>query len=216
MTTRASLVEILTGEQAAARRFQELQASCHEELLLFDRPPYAAPPDNPQQAPVLRRGVRWRTIYAPESMERPGAREHVESLMSAGEVARVLPGLPLKLVVVDRRTALLPLTLDQALAQTAVIHRSTLLDAMVTLFETFWERALPLGSGPAAPHELTEQDRAVLSLLVTGAKDEAIARELGIGVRTLRRRMQPPDGAPRRRHAVPGRDAGGTTGLGLT
>ena len=71
------LVEILTGEQAAARRFQELQASCHEELLLFDRPPYAAPPDNPQQAPVLRRGVRWRTIYAPESLERPGARAHV-------------------------------------------------------------------------------------------------------------------------------------------
>jgi DNA-binding NarL/FixJ family response regulator len=109
--------------------------------------------------------------------------------MSAGEVARVLPGLPLKLVVVDRRTALLPLTLDRALAQTAVIHRSTLLDAMVTLFEMFWERALPLGSGTAT-QELTEQDRTVLALLVTGAKDEAIARELGIGVRTLRRRMR--------------------------
>ena len=184
----SELVEILAGEQAAARRFQELQASCHEELLLFDRPPYAAPADNPQQAPVLRRGVSWRTIYAPESLERPGARGHVQALMSAGEVARVLPGLPLKLVVVDRRTALLPLTLDRALAQTAVIHRSTLLDAMVTLFEMFWERALPLGSGAAAA-DLTEQDRAVLSLLVTGAKDEAIARELGIGVRTLRRRM---------------------------
>ena len=183
------LVEILTGEQAAARRFQELQASCHEELLLFDRPPYAAPPDNPQQAPVLRRGVSWRTVYATESLARPGARAHVETLMAAGEVARVLPGLPLKLAVVDRRTALLPLTLDQALAQTAVIHRSTLLDAMVTLFEMFWERALPLGSETATSHQLGEQDRTILALLVTGAKDEAIARELGIGVRTLRRRM---------------------------
>jgi DNA-binding CsgD family transcriptional regulator len=183
------LVQILTVDQAPARRDQDLKASCREELLLLDRPPYAAPPDNPEQAPVLRRGVRWRTLYAPESLERPGARAHVEALVSAGEVARVLPGLPLKLVVVDRRTALLPLTLDRALAQTAVIHRSTLLDAMVALFEVFWERAIPLG-GTAPPASLTEQDRAVLSLLVSGAKDEAIARELGIGVRTLRRRMR--------------------------
>ena len=77
--------------------------------------------------------------------------------MAAGEVARVLPGLPLKLVVVDRRTALLPLTLDQALAQTAVIHRSTLLDAMVTLFEMFWERALPWG--PAPPRRTSSPSR---------------------------------------------------------
>ncbi len=30
----------------------------------------------------------------------------------------------------------------------------------------------------------------ILALLVAGAKDEVIARQLGIGVRTLRRRMQ--------------------------
>lgn len=187
------LVELLSGEQAVARRFGELQATAREELLLFDRPPYAAPPDNPQQVPVLRRGVRWRTVYAPESLASASAREHVERLVAAGEQARVMPGLPLKLVVVDRQTALLPLTLDRALAQTAVIHRSTLLDAMVILFETYWERALPLG-GSSAPDAvatgLTDQDRDVLALLVAGAKDEAIARQLGIGVRTLRRRMQ--------------------------
>ena len=185
----SELVEILTGEQAAAQRFAELQASCHEELLLLDRPPYAAPPDNPEQERVLGRGVRWRTIYAPESLERSGARAHVEGLRDRGERARVLPGLPLKLAVVDRRTALLPLTLDQALAQTAVIHRSTLLDAMVTLFEQFWARALPLTAEDAGPDEVGDQDRAILAMLVAGLKDETIARDLGIGVRTLRRRM---------------------------
>jgi len=185
-----ALVEILTGESATARRFAELQASCSEELLLFDRPPYAAPPDNPQQDTVLARGVRWRTVYAPESLQRPDARAHVEQLVAAGEEARVLPGLPLKLVIVDRHTALLPLTLDSALAQTAVIHRSTLLDAMVNLFEVYWERALPLNAAQPRPDALSEQDREILALLVAGAKDEVIARHLGIGVRTLRRRMR--------------------------
>ena len=184
-----ALVEILTGERAAARRFAELQASCREELLLFDRPPYAAPPDNPQQDTVLARGVRWRTVYAPESLQRADAMAHVQELVASGEEARVLPGLPMKLVIVDRHTALLPLTLDSALAQTAVIHRSTLLDAMVSLFETYWDRALPLDQRPAT-EALKEEDREILALLVTGAKDEVIARQLGIGVRTLSRRMQ--------------------------
>ena len=114
----------------------------------------------------------------------------MQRLVAAGEEARVLPGLPLKLVIVDRHTALLPLTLDSALAQTAVIHRSTLLDAMVNLFEIYWERALPLDERGPAGDGLSGQDREILGLLVAGAKDEVIARQLGVGVRTLRRRMQ--------------------------
>lgn len=185
------LVEILTGEQAVANRFAELQDSCTDELLMFDRPPYAAPPDNPEQTAILRRGIRWRTVYAPESLQRPKAREHVQQLVVAGEEARMLPGLPMKLVIVDRRIALLPLTLGSGLAQSAVIHRSTLLDAMVTLFELFWNRAFPIGDArPARTEEISEADRQILAMLVTGAKDEVIARELDIGIRTLRRRMQ--------------------------
>jgi hypothetical protein len=185
------LVEILTGEVEVAQRFGELQESCSEEMMLFDRPPYAAPPDNPRQPSVLARGVRWRTIYAPESMHRENAYEHVQAMIRAGEEARTLPGLPMKLVIVDRRVALLPLTLETGIQQSAVIHRSTLLDAMATLFEVFWERALPVHPESECPAEpLSADDRRLLSMLVTGAKDEAIARELDIGVRTLGRRMQ--------------------------
>lgn len=186
-----ALVEILTGATAVAQRFEELQSSCTSELLLFDRPPYAAPPDNPQQQSVLARDVTSRTVYAPESLLREDATAYVRALVDAGEDARVLPGLPMKLAVFDRRVALIPLTLDSDIQQSAVIHRSTLLDAMVMLFEFFWERALPL-AGVASPPgaDLSADDRRLLSLLVSGAKDEAIARDLDVGVRTVRRRMQ--------------------------
>ena len=185
-----ALVEVLTGEAAVAQRFTELQRSCREELLLCDRPPYAAPADNPEQSSVLSRGVRWRTIYSSDSLARPGAPEHLDSLIAQGEEARLLPDLPMKLLIVDRRVAVLPLTLDADMQQSAVIHRSTLLDAMVTLFDVFWNRAMPLHA-PEQPEMdgLDPDDRQLLSLLVTGVKDEAIARELGVGVRTLRRRM---------------------------
>lgn len=185
------LVEILTGEVVVARRFHELQSSSTAEVMLLDRPPYAAPADNPHQRAVLKRGVRWRTVYAPESLVDDGRRKHVFDLVATGEEARLLPGLPMKLTIVDRRIALLPLTLETGLQQSAIIHRSTLLDAMVILFEVFWERAVPISADQDRSDEsLTEADRRLLSLMVTGAKDEAIARDLGIGVRTLRRRMQ--------------------------
>lgn len=51
-------------------------------------------------------------------------------------------------------------------------------------------RAVPIDdAGGPPPGELTDDDRNILALPVTGAKDEIIARELDIGVRTLRRRM---------------------------
>ncbi|MFU8854928.1 helix-turn-helix transcriptional regulator [Micromonospora sp. SL1-18] len=185
------LVEIVNGERAVAQRFAEIQNSCTTEILLFDRPPYSAGPDNPQQSEVLTRGIRWRTIYSAESLERYGARAHVRELSAQGEQARLLPRLPMKLVIADRRVALIPLMLETGIRQSAVIRRSTLLDALVTLFELYWSRALPLDAQqPAETGAVDDEDRQVLALLAAGAKDEAIARELGIGVRTLRRRMQ--------------------------
>lgn len=37
---------------------------------------------------------------------------------------------------------------------------------------------------------LTEDERRILSLLAVGLSDEAIARQLGIGLRTVQRRVQ--------------------------
>jgi sugar-specific transcriptional regulator TrmB len=186
------LVEILTGNVAVSQRFAELQRGCREEVLLCDRPPYVNAPDNPQQESVLARGVRWRTIYAPESMQHEQSYARAMQLRDHGEQARLLPGLPTKLMIVDRRVALMPLLIGSGLQQSAIIHRSTLLDSMITLFEVFWNRALPLDGQPATepPSELSDSDRKLLGLLVTGAKDEAIARALGVSLRTLHRRMQ--------------------------
>ncbi len=187
------LVEILTGNVAVSQRFAELQRGCREEVLLCDRPPYVNAPDNPQQESVLARGVRWRTIYAPESMQSEQSYARAMQLRDHGEQARLLPGLPTKLMIVDRRVALMPLLIGSGLQQSAIIHRSTLLDSMITLFEVFWNRALPLnGQAPSSDRqgELSESDRRLLGLLVTGAKDEAIARALGVSLRTLHRRMQ--------------------------
>lgn len=184
------LVEVISAE-GSSDRFRQVQAAATDEMLMFDRPPYVQGGGNPTQRSVLARGVSWRAIYAPESLEIPGTPEVVRDLRRAGEQARVLSGLPMKLVIADRRIALLPLVAGDVIGQTMVVHPSSLLDALVTLFEALWERALPIGEpAPPAGEPLAEDDRRLIELLVLGLKDDAIARQLGLSTRTMRRRMK--------------------------
>lgn len=57
--------------------------------------------------------------------------------------------------------------------------------ALVALFEGAWGQGLDL---PRATHR-RDQDELIVSLLARGAKDEAIARHLGVSLRTVRRRV---------------------------
>jgi DNA-binding NarL/FixJ family response regulator len=92
--------------------------------------------------------------------------------------------VPLKLAIADQTVAILPFTsttsvmIDSAL----VVYAPTLLDALVKLFDLLWQVAEPV-----VP-EAESTDERLLSLLAAGLKDEAIARQLGISLRTVHRR----------------------------
>lgn len=180
-------VEIATGSEALGRWFVRLQQEAREDVMTLDRPPYALTTSNPVESTALGRGVRYRAVYAPEALEWPGVLEDIRGLVRRGEQARVMPGLRIKLAIADRRLALMPLSLDLDGVRAAVIRPSTLLDALTDYWELCWKQALPLDAPAEDP--LGEEDRLVLTLLVSGLKDEAIARQLGWSVRTMRRRM---------------------------
>lgn len=65
-----------------------------------------------------------------------------------------------------------------------LIRPRTVVDAFVTLFEELWRRAEPVPDGDAEA-----RDVRLLELLALGFKDEAIARQLGVSLRTVRRRV---------------------------
>lgn len=190
----AETIEVLTGREALGGWFVRLQRDAHEEMLTLDRPPYALAAANPIEPVTLSRGVRYRAVYAAQALEIPGALDEIDQLIARGEQARVLPGLPVKLAIADRRTALMPLSLDMATVRAIVVHECTLLDALLDLFESYWAQALPLRGSPSAadtdPPDLAEDDQSLLRLLVSGLKDEAIARQLGWSLRTMRRRIR--------------------------
>ncbi|MFF1604327.1 response regulator transcription factor, partial [Streptomyces mirabilis] len=185
------LVEVASGEGAIAARLEEMYARAEHEVCLFDTPPYLAPPA-PQvdlQADLLSRGIVSRGIYAATGLEDQKVLSRALSMVELGEQARVLPTVPLKLLVVDGCRALLPLTASTAGGYCAVVvWHSAVTEALQKLFELAWQQATPLGQ-PVADGELTEGERTLTRLLAAGMKDEAVARHLGVSLRTLRRRV---------------------------
>jgi sugar-specific transcriptional regulator TrmB len=187
----ADLIDVIHGEEALARRFLQLVAGAGDEILLLDKPPYAQTPgDYGEMEHALRRGVTLRVIYDVESLHLPGSLDNARRLHDLGEHGRVAANLPLKLLIVDREWGLLPMSVAGApLAATAVIHTSALLNALTFLFEHLWDAARDLIPTGDAIGELPADVREILTLLAAGLKDEAIARHLGLSLRTVSRRI---------------------------
>jgi hypothetical protein len=185
------LVEIVVGAQALRQRLKEMQEGAEEEILWFCRanPIAMEGPANDEELPALKRGVKYRAIYERELIETPGELDGIIQAIGYGEEARTLPTLPVRLAIADRKLAICPLVPDEArgIAQpsAALIRPSELLDALVALFQSHWERATPVLT--AKPDE--QLDTLLLSLLVSGLPDKSIATHLGVSRRTVQRRL---------------------------
>lgn len=199
------LVEVVTGHNAVQQRLSQIWRGTRHELRCLDRPPYLDLHGTAADGlDLLAAGISCRTIYERASLEPPDAFAGIEELIRAGEQARVLPELPMKLYLADGRLAVLPLQPGPSTTATLIVHPCSLLDALGTLFEGLWQRALPLNlptghttsTRPARParsarsarHD-TDDDRRLIALLLSGLTDEAIAHQLGLGYRTVQRRV---------------------------
>lgn len=185
-----NLVEVIVGRRAIAARFAQLMQSTQEELLVLDRPPYASAYEESdgQVRGLLRDGVRVRGIYSPDSLQQPGAVDEAYSAVDAGETSRMHPDVPIKLAISDRSLALLPLAVEEMVDSALVVHRSGLLDALVSMFDLLWAQAMPVA--PESTDGLGgEMDQRLLTMLVGGLKDDAIARQLSVSSRTVGRRI---------------------------
>lgn len=195
----AELTEIVQGDQIVRERVDQLWRSAREEVLVFDKPPYAIPPEeNVTEDSMLTSGVVFKAVYSKESLEWAGALDLIQRFADAGEEARYFPSVPMKLNIFDRREALIPLAEDEGTVEGAIIvHSSHLLDALTVLWDTIWERAYPLPLGRNLTETplpnvvpLSEDDARLAAMLLAGSKSEAIARQMRIGLSTVERRIK--------------------------
>ncbi|MGX1544950.1 helix-turn-helix domain-containing protein [Streptomyces adustus] len=185
------IVDVIRGSREIGTCVDQLVCQARNQLEVLSRPPYlnGFSPGR-EELKALEGGLPTRVIYAKEALEQEGAAETLRTLGAVGEQTRILPEVPVKLLMADRRLALVPLATEEG-AAVVVVRPSGLLDALVVLFDTLWEKAVPYGGTGSAlqPAQLNEDERQLVQILAAGLKDETAARHLGLGVRTVRRRI---------------------------
>lgn len=194
------LVATSTGERLV---FEQLYLGARHELVTLMRPPMRVsrmqPPfDLGLQMQAHERGVRFRTLVDDAFLDLPGGLPYLAAEMDAGVEARRVGHLPFKLVMADRRTAIIPLRLEQSDNHILVVRSSALLDALYALFEILWDRGDPVSASLAGMLDVAtcggasaagQEPTGLLELMALGLNDKAIAHELGISARTLERRL---------------------------
>ncbi|WP_406385335.1 LuxR family transcriptional regulator [Streptomyces sp. NBC_01618] len=151
--------------------------------------------DNHEEADseLMRRGVTVRSVVERAWLEHPETATLMAACVAQGQHISVTDRLPIKLIIVDRRIALLPLDPERETEPVAlVVHRTSLLTALGSLFEEHFEKGWRLSvSGVADKDEspVAAVDRETVALLHVGLTDAAIARQLGMGHRTVQRRL---------------------------
>ena len=134
--------------------------------------------------------VRCRSIYEASIMDDPIGRRIVQTCVDAGEHARLLPKVPMKLKLADYTTAMLPLT-PAGTGGALLIRAPVIISALREYFEMLWERATPLAPQRSMRpgDRVTPAQHKVLELMAEGLHDDAIARRTGISTTTVRRHI---------------------------
>ncbi|WP_028644018.1 helix-turn-helix transcriptional regulator [Nocardioides sp. URHA0020] len=136
-------------------------------------------------AEIVARGRRSRAIYPVRALH--DAPDVMLARLAAGEEIRVLPDLPTRLLVVGDSHAVVPEPLGLADLPLSVVRQHGVVAAMTLWFEELWGRAAVPALAEAEP--TLDLRRFLLQQLAAGAHDEQIARQLGISLRTVRRRV---------------------------
>jgi DNA-binding CsgD family transcriptional regulator len=197
------LIEVIGGT-AVSERIRHLERGARQEIRAFDSPPYYADADaNQIELDNLSRGVRYRAVYATGALERADyLADNVLPGVRAGEEARTLPHVPVKLMVFDddcavvSQSAVPQSTPDGPTDSSALLIRPcSLLSALIGLFEMCWRAALPFDVRDRAATRTSDQhlqphERRLLGLLAAGMGDDQAARALGVSRRTLFRYLE--------------------------
>jgi sugar-specific transcriptional regulator TrmB len=188
--------ETVRGLVAMASRLGQLQDQARCQVSMLIRPPLIShDTQRPAYAAATARGVHYRTLYERSMLDDASTMEIVRESVAGGTAVRFTNTLPVKLVIIDGHTAFIVEPGDHPVA--LVTEHPALVTMACGLFDQVWSTAVPApfngdvtGERVAAPGPSDSDDRLLLSLLLSGLTDQAIAVRLGVGLRTVQRRVR--------------------------
>lgn len=137
---------------------------------------------------MLARGVDVRVVYPAETARKPAFLQYLSDFANAGAAVRISAKVPHRIVVSDRRTAVVPVHPEHPSRAALVMREPVVVASVCAQFTTLWRTAWPVGVSVKNGLDV-DLIRDTLTALATWPTDETAARHLGTSVRTLRRRI---------------------------
>jgi HTH-type transcriptional regulator, sugar sensing transcriptional regulator len=157
-------IEVLREPRAINERFSELQAGIKHEILVFTKPPYAKPPQENVEGIEVTRSHTARAVYELSIFDDPDVAEGVRRFVEAGEEARFVRELPLKLVIIDETIVMFGMEDPVARGARAgdltivVVEHPSLAQILKVAFDAMWSAGMTFDE---AEREYSRVDRAV-------------------------------------------------------
>ncbi|MEV1005200.1 hypothetical protein [Nonomuraea sp. NPDC050202] len=192
-------VTSLVSREQIQHWFETLTVTAEHEIQQFITHPFLplAPSgrtDSNSRSDLVNHPAKCRVIVEWKTFQSQPAISGLHHSLDRGCEIRLADRLPHKLLIGDRRMAMTPrYPPDHTVRQMLLVHPGTLVDFLVEVFETEWERALPLTPDPAkfsGLGKLEPSEMVIVEMLVGGAHVDRIASALGVHPRTVNRRLE--------------------------
>ncbi len=133
---------------------------------------------------ALKRGLTMRTLYQHSARRHPATHRYVATVTEHGAEVRTLDEFFNRMIVVDRRVALIPAA--DSLATAVVVREPAIVTYLVDVFERAFARGRPFSSaGQGVSKEIaSEQRQMTIRMLIEGHSDAVSAKRLGVSPRT--------------------------------
>lgn len=185
-------ITVLEGLDRINAALDLATAQCQSEVLTV-QPSRGRRPENrlieglERDRTLTERGVRIRTLYQHTARYSPERLAYMDQFTNGKAEYRTIDELVERLIICDETVAFIPIRDDRQVA--LELRHPGLVRYLIKVFEFMWSRAVPLHAGApyeTAPDGITDIQHSIAKLLVEGHVDEAIARRLGMNVRTCR------------------------------
>ncbi|MFG2961087.1 helix-turn-helix transcriptional regulator [Streptomyces sp. NPDC048291] len=190
-TTTTHSITVLEGLDRINAALDLATAQCQTEMLTVQpsrrRLEHTLAKALDRDRPLIERGCRIRTLYQHPARYSPETLAYVAQFTDGKVEYRTIDELVERLIICDESVAFIPTRDDGEIA--LELRHPGLVRYLIKVFEFMWNRAVPLSAGApyeTAPDGITEIQHSIAKLLIEGHVDEAIARRLGMNVRTCR------------------------------
>jgi hypothetical protein len=178
----------LRGSAMINGYLEQLLAECEEEML-------TAQPQAGRDArflakaalrdiELLEHGAKMRTLYQHSARRSSVTHKYVAAVSARGAEVRTLDEFFNRMIVVDRRVAIIPNQDEFGVA--VAVREPAVVAYLVDVFERSWERARPFTNRETSLlKDIAAEQRAMtMRMLIEGHSDPVSAKRLGVSPRT--------------------------------